>query len=838
MDYCNERWRSYMGLEMEGARGDGWQTMLHPDDRDRVLKAWHESVVNGTPYEQEERHRRADGTYRWFLSRGVPLRDVEGRIVRWYGTNTDIEDRKRAEAMLKEREEHLRVLLENVPVAVYTCDREGLIEYYNPKAVEMWGRAPVLRDTMQRYCGSFALYHTDGTPMPFEDNIMAQVIRSGIPQRNQEVVIGRSDGTRVIALVNVAPLRNERGELIGAVNCILDISDRKRAEEALNAHALRYKTLMETSTDSIYVLDEKGDLQEANAAFLRRRGYTAAEVKGLNVADWDAQWSREQLQERLRELIGSSAVFETRHRDKDGSVFDVEVSATSVRIGGEQLFFVVTRDITERKRAEDRLRRSEEKFKALFGIAPVGISVLDRQHNVVDANPALEQITRLSKEELLNGTYRRRAYLNADGTPKPANELASERAVTENRPINNVETGIVTENGEIIWTQVSVAPLALPDASAVVITQDITERRSAEEDLKKEKEILAKVFDNIPVMIGFVGADGDVKLVNPEWERAIGWTLKELREQNVDIFVEAYPDLSYRQEVLDFVTASTGEWADLKIRVRDGRVIDAACAVVHLSDGTKVAIAQDITERKQAEEKLKATSDQLRALSARLQSVREEEATRIAREIHDELGQQLTGLKLDLRRAERKVEELESSPAVNSLLDTLVSATELADGIITTVQKIATELRPGVLDKLGLGAALQYEARRFQERSEIRCEVRLPEAEPSFSTEISTALFRIFQECLTNVARHAHASEVEAELKLEPGAVILSVHDNGRGVTPSAMATRTALGLLGMKERAALLGGEIVFHSGPDQGTTVTVRLPHIGMPPPSQAPV
>jgi PAS domain S-box-containing protein len=129
---------------------------------------------------------------------------------------------------------------------------------------------------------------------------------------------------------------------------------------ALNAQALRYKTLMETSTDSIYVINEKGDLQEANAAFLRRRGYTAAELKGLNVADWDAQWSSEQLQERIRQLVGSSAVFETRHRRKDGSVFDVEVCATTVRIGREQLFFAVARDITERKRVgralDERLR--------------------------------------------------------------------------------------------------------------------------------------------------------------------------------------------------------------------------------------------------------------------------------------------------------------------------------------------------------------------------------------------------------------------------------------------------------------------------------------------------
>jgi PAS domain S-box-containing protein len=101
IDFCNDGWRSYMGLELEDLRGDGWQAMLHPDDRSRVLEAWHESVVNGTPYEQEERHRGADGRYRWFLSRGVPLRDAQGRIVRWYGTNTDIEDLKRAENELQ-----------------------------------------------------------------------------------------------------------------------------------------------------------------------------------------------------------------------------------------------------------------------------------------------------------------------------------------------------------------------------------------------------------------------------------------------------------------------------------------------------------------------------------------------------------------------------------------------------------------------------------------------------------------------------------------------------------------------------------------------------------------
>jgi NO-binding membrane sensor protein with MHYT domain len=225
-------------------------------------------------------------------------------------------------------------------------------------------------------------------------------------------------------------------------------------------------------------------------------------------------------------------------------------------------------------------------------------------------------------------------------------------------------------------------------------------------------------------------------------------------------------------------------------------------------------------------DRLQRQQAQLRALSTQLRSVREDEAGRIAREIHDELGQKLTGLKMDLLWTERKLGELEGSPAINPILDRVVAATELVENITGSVQQIASDLRPDVLDKLGIGPALQYEARRFQERTTIPCEVRLPSTYPVQSCERSIALFRIFQECLTNVARHAHATRVEAELRPEDGWLILSVADDGRGITNAELTSGQSLGLLGMKERAALLGGEIRFHHRPGGGTTVTVRLP------------
>lgn len=529
-----------------------------------------------------------------------------------------------------------------------------------------------------------------------------------------------------------------------------------------------------------------------------------------------------------------------------------------------------------------------------------------------------------------------------------------------------------------------------------------SERKRAEVELKKEKEILEKVFENIPVMIGFVGDGGAVKLVNPEWERTIGWTLKELEEQNVNIFVEAYPDPQYRQEVLDFVAASTGEWVDLKIKVRDGRVIDAACAVVHLSDGTRVAIAQDITERKRAEEALderlrfetiltelsaafanlspnevdrnidkwlktlveflgvdraaffqfdegwtalnrthsytvpgiqplppppiglnsqfpwltdqlrrgvtvkwpripddipeeavkerefvaklgvksglnipvrvggsvicailfssiatyrewpdemvarlrlvgeifaagverkradehmKASSQQLRALSGSVHTAREEEATRIAREIHDELGGALTSLKWDLEDIDAPVLGTGDRPDLQEQRTKILSMVRLVDATINTVRRIASELRPIGLDDLGLVAAIELHARKFQDRTGIivECDCSLQNLE--LSQDQSTAIFRIFQEALTNILRHSLASRVSIKTTEEDEEFILTIVDNGRGITDDERSGKHTLGLLGMHERAHLIGGTIDIAGAPGIGTVVTFRV-------------
>lgn len=238
--------------------------------------------------------------------------------------------------------------------------------------------------------------------------------------------------------------------------------------------------------------------------------------------------------------------------------------------------------------------------------------------------------------------------------------------------------------------------------------------------------------------------------------------------------------------------------------------------------------AEQQRQRREAEASLARSEQQLRALTARLENLREEERSRIAREIHDELGQMLTGIKMDLRWIERRLEDFGEDRRVNPVLERLVETTELVDATVKTVQRIAAELRPGILDKLGLPMALQYEASEFEKRSGLPCRLTLPPTEPPLRPEAATALFRIFQEALTNVARHAEATRVEIEFRLEDQDGRLEIKDNGKGMSDMDLANPKSLGLLGMQERARALGGCVAFAPRPGGGTVVRVHIPAI----------
>jgi len=240
-------------------------------------------------------------------------------------------------------------------------------------------------------------------------------------------------------------------------------------------------------------------------------------------------------------------------------------------------------------------------------------------------------------------------------------------------------------------------------------------------------------------------------------------------------------------------------------------------------------LRKEIAERKQAEANLNIRSEQLRALSARLQSAREEEGTRIAREIHDELGSMLTSLKWDLEEISRMLSTPPSESQLAVMREKVRALIKLTDMSVSTLRRIASELRPSVLDDLGLVAAIEWQAQQFQARTGVVCVCDCSMENIELSAEQSTAVFRIFQEALTNVLRHAQATRVDIKINKEKSHFVLSVSDNGKGITSGEKSEQQSLGILGMRERAHLIGGEVSITSAEGQGTVVTLRVPIAG---------
>ena len=230
---------------------------------------------------------------------------------------------------------------------------------------------------------------------------------------------------------------------------------------------------------------------------------------------------------------------------------------------------------------------------------------------------------------------------------------------------------------------------------------------------------------------------------------------------------------------------------------------------------------QDITEMIKAEEKLQSSYKQIKQLATHLQDIREQERTSIAREIHDELGQQLTGLKMYISWLNKKV-----APAENDIREKFAAAIQLIEDTIKSVRKISMDLRPSMLDDLGLMAALEWQSNEFEKRSGISTEFINQTGNKEIPARLKTGLFRIYQESLTNVARHAEAKKIVSSLKFENGSLVLTITDDGKGFAFKNIESKRTLGLFGMKERALEMGGHYEITSDPGKGTTVSVTVP------------
>ncbi|MBX2920797.1 MAG: PAS domain S-box protein [Chitinophagaceae bacterium] len=383
----------------------------------------------------------------------------------------------------------------------------------------------------------------------------------------------------------------------------------------------------------------------------------------------------------------------------------------------------------------------------------------------------------------------------------------------------------------------------------VTIAKDISARKEVEESLKKFNLQLGKqvedrtaeikniierlvgsekkyrlLFDNNPLPMWMITLpDLNITDVNDAAIQQYGYARRSFLQMNARGLLprEEIARFESNMLVLEAGYQNAGVWKQLK---KNGTLFFAELFTYDLELNGKsmlLVLSNDVTEKIKAEQQLRQSLEEIRMLSGHLQEVREEERKSIAREIHDELGQQLTVLKMDIAWAIRKLND--TDPDVIQRLRELM---EMIDATIKTVRRICSELRPVVLDDLGLAAAMEWHARIFEKNTGLSIQLDISETDINYPADMKTGLFRIYQESLTNTARHAQASNVEVRLRVEEGAIVLRIVDDGKGFDIETVDQKKTLGILGMKERSLMMGGRYTIESSEGKGTAITVIIP------------
>ena len=351
----------------------------------------------------------------------------------------------------------------------------------------------------------------------------------------------------------------------------------------------------------------------------------------------------------------------------------------------------------------------------------------------------------------------------------------------------------------------------------------VKELEKTEEELQDAEEYAQNIIDSSLDMIIAVNKERCIAEFNKAAQEAFGYSKEEVVGNHIKML---YSSEEVGRKISTAVMEKGNFIGEITNIRKNGERFPSllSASALHNKKGEiigKVGNSRDITEQKKAEEELRKSQKELRELSAHLQSVREMERTSIAREIHDELGQLLTALKMDLSLLH------ESLPQnIKSVDDKIESMTNLIDEIIESVQKISSKLRPGILDVLGLNAAIEWLTKEFHNRTGIICETVLDFDDSNINHDYSTTIFRIIQETLTNVTRHSQATAVNIKLKEKNEKLLLIIEDNGVGIKEDQISGSQSFGLLGIRERMYSVEGEVKISGFPGKGTTVTVSAP------------
>ncbi|HWR31965.1 MAG TPA: PAS domain-containing sensor histidine kinase, partial [Chitinophagaceae bacterium] len=354
-----------------------------------------------------------------------------------------------------------------------------------------------------------------------------------------------------------------------------------------------------------------------------------------------------------------------------------------------------------------------------------------------------------------------------------------------------------------------------------MLIRDLTEKKKAEDAIKASEEKYRTLVEQASDAIFIADTTGRFITVNTSACKLSQYSESALLQMSIYDFA-VMEDIQKNPFHFDELKQGKTVSTERLMKRRDNVQVHVEIVAKFLSDGRLLVFVRDISERKKAEEEIKTANEQLRQLTAHLQTVREEERKRIGREIHDELGQQLTAMKMDVAWIDKNI-PAEQVP----LKDKLNNIIKLLDGGNQSIRKILHELRPDGLENHALNEALEWQGRQFTQTTGIPVEFTPSEKIIQLPDQVATCIFRVYQESLTNIMRHAKAGKVLTSLKLTDDSVVLAIEDDGIGFEPEAVQSKKTFGILGMKERVLALNGTFELVSSQGKGTKIVISLPY-----------
>lgn len=723
----------------------------------------------------------------------------------------NLESARQADEAVREAQQKYRDIFDNAVEGIFQTSPSGGFIDGNPALARMLGYESPEEMIQARGSGTQQRYHD-----PARHDEFTRLLQEHGVVRDFEYVEFRKDGSRIFVSDNVRTVRDRDGKLRYYEGTTQDITERKQAEEALRESEERYRELFENAKDATYVHDLKGRYISVNRAAEKLSGHTRDEIIGRRFSDFIPLEEVGAVSERLcQKLIDEGETsYQTEVIASDGRRVPVEVSSHLIYENGIAIAVQGTaRDVTERLRAEDRLREYE---KVVEGLEEM-IVVVDRDFRYLLANRAFLKYRGMTRAELLGRLIPEVLDQNVfDGLVRQKLELTFQgQVVRYEMKYSYPHLG----ERDLLISYLPIHGPAGIDRVACVL-QDITERKLAEEALRQSEERFSKAFHSSPASLSIAQLiDGRLLEVNAAFLRMTGYTREDvIGRSTLEIGLWADPD--YRLMMTEKLRDSRAvDNLNFKFRKKSGELRDGLLSVELIELGAEpciLGIALDTTERLRAEEAQQS-------YPRRLIEAQETERQTIARELHDQIGQVLTAIRINLQTVWETCESSES----RALIDEGVA---IVDAAVAQVRDLSFDLRPSLLDDLGLVVALRWYSDRFARRTGIHSAttIDLPE-NTRLRLELETACFRIVQEALTNVVRHAKARNVSITLRSLDNELTLFIKDDGRGFDAHAhnqSEFTTSLGLRGMRERALALGGRLEIKSSPSRGTEIRAHFP------------